>query len=156
MSEELFERSLKDANYREMETYDITHFFYLAFIAGIVPTVALGTINAIGLRINKVFISLMIILGIMVLLSKAYLIGWIRVYEYDISSREIRLIYNAVAVLFYIIYVLTFKKRYKQHIILGGEKKPIIKAAVAWVIIGTVIEFIVILVGGSIFYDAIL
>lgn len=150
MSDELFQPSLKNQNYVGLKSYNISKLIYVAFFGGIIPTVALGTQNAKWLRIDKKFINLMIILGGLVLFSKVIAVGLVLAHYLEVSSRTIKLMYRVGSLLVYLGYSFIMRGKFKQHNIIGGSYQPMLNDAIKWIIIGIIIEFILLSIGGGI------
>ena len=147
MSNDLFEPSLTRENYREIKTYQISRILYVAFLGGVIPTVVLGSRNAKWLQIDKKMIGLMMILGIAILFFKPLFVGLATVNYIKYEVRSIRWIYNVACVLLYLGYYFLMKEKFKQHIVTGGEIRPILKDAVIWSVAGMLIEFGLVITG---------
>lgn len=140
MSNDLLTPSLTREHYREIKTYDISKLFYVAFLGGMIPLIVLGCRNANWLQVDKKVIALMTMLGVAVLLTMLTLAGLSAGKYLNYEKTTIRLMYNAACVLFYLGYYLLMQKKFKQHILLGGDTEPLLKSAAIWWLVGLVIE----------------
>lgn len=150
MREDIFKASLNNDSSSITQIYDINRFFYVAFFGGIIPTIVLGTKNLRWLKINKKLSNLFIAIGIIILLSKVtvacLILGKFLVFNRRYLSRS----YKIATVILYLGYYAVMKQKFKQHLFLGGQIKPLLKDSIQWIIIGIIIEAFLILVGGPI------
>ncbi|NMC56615.1 MAG: hypothetical protein GYA50_05285 [Eubacteriaceae bacterium] len=141
MSEELFKPTLSEE--RATKTYDISKLYYVAFFGGVIPTVILGAKNARWLGIDKKKIILMIALGAIVLISQIIALKIFIAHPSDMDTRSnikiISIIYQGASLLLSYIYYNLMQKNFKMHIMTGGETEPMLKEAIIWTIISTVI-----------------
>lgn len=129
--------------YRASETksYNIYHFFFVAFFGGVIPMMVLGTKNANWLHIPKKYSYSIIVVGILLLLSKYWAFSLVFNGTLLIKAQVVRYLYKFVCLLYYYLYLVMLTRPYKQHLSNQGELLPIIKPAIVWVIIGAVVEF---------------
>lgn len=140
MDKDLFQASLNDEAEEGLQSYNISKLFYVAFFGGIIPTLALSTKNAKSLRLDRVFINLMIVLGIGVIIIKAVVVGIYAAGAITINSSIIRNIFRGAALVYYLMYYMKMKPHFYQFVITGGEYKPLLKDALIWIAIGIVVE----------------
>lgn len=150
MSSELFQPSLKNQNFEDIETYDIHKLFYVAFFGGIIPTSVLCSKNAKGLKLNRKIISFMVVLSILILLAKVIFVGLMTSHYITVNTRYSRWIFRVINVIFYLIYYRFMKPGFNMHIFDGGETKPLLKDAIKWILIGIVIEFVLLFTGSMV------
>lgn len=144
MNEELLKPSLDENENNITQTYDISKLFYVAFLGGIIPTVILSSINMRGLNFKNKIITFLAAVGACLILLKAYITGLFFLGDISVSARDIRLISRIASVVLYCIYFFIMKNKYRQHIMLNGEVKPLLKDAIKYIIIGSVLELIII------------
>ncbi|NMD71649.1 hypothetical protein HHO41_15220 [Bacillus sp. DNRA2] len=125
----------------EMKTYNIYHFFFIAFIGGVIPIMVLGTKNANWFNIPKKYSYSIIAVGIILLLSKYWMFHLVFSGALLIKAQVVRYGYKFACLLYYYLYLVILTKPYKQHINSHGELTPIIKPAVTWIIVGIIVEF---------------
>lgn len=151
MSDNLYQASLTQEDYKEIKTYQISRLVYVAFFGGVVPTIVLGTKNAHWLRIDKKIIALMIILGAVILLFKPIFLGLIAAsYVGRNNLNMIKWIYRGACMLLYLGYYYFLREKFNQHVVTGGEVRPLLKDAIIWSAVGIIIEVILMLAGGAI------
>ncbi|BBK76129.1 MULTISPECIES: hypothetical protein [Clostridium] len=150
MSDELFQPSLKNQNYEGLKSYNITKLFYVAFIGGIIPTIALGSKNAKWLGIDKKYINFMMILGGIILFIKFTVCGLVVANYLDVSSRKIRYIYKIASVFIYIGYSFLMRDKFNLYNIMDHSYQPMLKDAIKWIIIAIIVEGILALIVGGI------
>ncbi|MFZ5988579.1 MAG: hypothetical protein ACOYWZ_15840 [Bacillota bacterium] len=155
MNEELFQPSLSDGNDKETETYDIGKLFYVAFFGGIVPTVVLSSVCARGLKLKSTVINLMITAGVLVLIVNVFIAGLFVAGYITIEKTYLRWIFRIVTVLLYLGFYKIMSPKYKQHIVFGGETKPLLRDAIIWIIAGNIIQFFLFSFGGLVINNVI-
>lgn len=146
MSEELFKPTLSEEKTRT-KTYDLSKLYYVAFFGGVIPTIVLGTKNASWLGIDKKKIILMIVLGAILLISQVIVLKIFIAHPSDMDTRSnikiISLIYQGASLLLSYIYYNLMKQNFKMHIMTGGTTEPMLKDAIIWTIIGTIIVLLI-------------
>lgn len=147
MSEDILKASLKDDTGRNTQTYDLNMLFYVAFFGGVIPTIVLGTANLKWLKIDKRIANLLITVGVIILIAKAAVYGLISGSYFVFDSRYLRWGSRIAAVILYLVYYAVMKEKYRQHLLLDGQVKPILNTAVKWVVIAMVIEAVLLFSG---------
>lgn len=130
MSENLFEKTLtsEDGNY--LESYNIYKLLLVAFLGGMIPLIVLSLQNAKWLKMDKRIIWLIRIVGIVYLISRAYVsIKFPVIIDggsnplFKECTRYYRLIIMVVSVLF----VLIMKNKYHYKMMTNSIVRPILK-----------------------------
>lgn len=155
MSQELFQSTLREENEGKLKSYNLEKLYLVAFFGGLIPTVALSIKNALWLRIDRRWTIFMGGTGVIYLLSKVYFVSYyvpaIIQQGHDSQTRMTKYIFRAITLLISVLFIRIMNKQYRRQQMFGGEFQPILKDAIIWTLIGTIIEVIVILLGGFVF-----
>lgn len=130
-----------DQRENETKTYNIYHFFFIAFFGGVIPMMVLGTKNAKWFNIPKKYSYSIILVGILLLLSKYWAFSLVFSGVLLVKVQVVRYAYKFACLLYYYLYLVMLTKPYKNHLRNQGDLTPIIKPAIIWVMVGAVVEF---------------
>ena len=151
MEENLFKPSIQEGQFEATKSYDINKLFYVAFFGGILATIIVSTRNAKWLKITKQTINLLIGIGIGLLLVKVFLSVAVSnnliLFSTPENLRYLRWGFRILALLLYFGYFQVMKQKYQKHHMLGGQDEPLLKDAVIIIIIASIIEFVLLLIG---------
>lgn len=158
VQEDLLHPSLDNQGWERPETYDIGKLVYVAFFGGLIPTVILSAENARNLKVDKKYIQLMTIAGLLVFLIKVGM-TWSLAADGNqalMSSQEIRWGFRIANLLVFLGFYWLMKGRFQRLVMTGGAQiVPLFKKAVLWSMAGALIESVVLLGGGYLFSNGI-
>lgn len=140
---ELFQPSLKDG-WSKTKSFDINHFFLVAFFGGPIPMMVLGTRNAKWLHVPKLHIYLLITVSVLV---QIFNLSMFYMYTNDAfaeGNRMPRYSMQILSVLLFFLYKFMMNKPFQQHLLTDGEIQPLFKPAMLWILIGVVIKLAII------------
>ena len=153
MDENLLNPTLKDKQFEEIKSYDIYKLFYIAFFGGLVATIITSAKNAKWLKVDKKIISISIEVGIVLLLFKVIALS--AMLNNVLIEREyleyLRWGSRIATVSLYFVNFKLMQKKYRKHIMLGGEDEPLLKDAIGYIILGSIIEFVLLFIGKEAF-----
>lgn len=142
MDPSLYEPSLQEETVYTMRPYNIHRLFYVAFFAGIIPTMVLCRESALELKLPKKTIHWMLALGVVFLLGRAALVGAVSIGALTLARTTTKWIARGLNLLYYLVYYLFMRQAYTQCMMFGGEDKPMLKTALIWYVAGIVLELI--------------
>jgi hypothetical protein len=137
--EKLFTASLSEED-EKVEIHDIRRLFYVAFFGGIIPLVGLAAKLARQLKVDRKTIMLLAALGAVILIGKYAIAFTLFDGQPIMDRRTLSWIYKAGSCLLYLACYKVMKEKFAIHIGLGGEIKPILWDALAWILAGTLAE----------------
>lgn len=141
LDQELLRPSLKQGGVRATKSYDLDKLIYVGLFGGILPVLALGTVNAVWLRADKKRTLLLLTAGLTVLVGK---------FAAIVATGEegAALLHSRLAGVFMsLAYRFALRKRYRLHTVLQGEHKSMGKAGLVGVVAGFVAEAVLIRLG---------
>ncbi|RHW32827.1 hypothetical protein D1B31_21000 [Neobacillus notoginsengisoli] len=140
---ELFQPSLKDG-WSKTKSYDINHFFLVAFIGGPIPMMVLGTRNAKWLHVPKLRIYLLITISVLVQIVNLVMFYMYTNDAFAEGNRMPRFSMQILSILLFFLYKFVLNKPFQQHLLTDGETQPLFKPALLWILIGVVIKLAII------------
>jgi hypothetical protein len=151
MKENIFKPTIQETQFKATKSYNINNLFYVSFFGGILATIIISTRNAKWLKISKQTINLLISIGIALLFLKILLSSAVFnnlfISHTSENLRYLRWGFRILALLLYYAYFQVMKQSYRKHIMLGGQDEPLLKYAIILIIIASIIEFILLLIG---------
>lgn len=150
MDESILKPTLRNEGFKETQTYDLSKLFYVAFFGGTIPITILGSRNAKWLGIKKNRINIFFLAGLLILVGKMVVFALNNGNVIEVSSRDLRLGVRVADVLLYLAMYFVMKPRFYRHMLDGGEASPLLKDAIKWIAIGMAVEFVLLLIGGTI------
>jgi putative flippase GtrA len=144
LDQELLRPSLKEGGVKATKSYDLDKLIYVGFFGGILPVLALGTVNAVWLRADKKRTMLLLTAGLTVLAGRfAAIVATGEEGAVFVHSR-------LAGIVMAFVYRFALKKRYRLHTVLQGEHKSMAKAGLVGVVAGFVAEAVLIRLGEGI------
>ncbi|WP_043931135.1 hypothetical protein [Bacillus sp. EB01] len=137
---ELFQPSLQDG-WSKTKSYDINHFFLVAFFGGPIPMMVLGSRNAKWLNVPKQHIYLLVAIGVVVQIFNLVMFYMYSNDAFAEGNRMPRLSMQILSILLFFLYKFVLNKPYQQHMRTDGEILPLFKPALLWILIGAGIQF---------------
>lgn len=155
MDQDLLKPSLQ-SEWTETESYDIGSLWYAVFFGGLVTTIIMASRNAMWLKVRPTLVRSLIGLGILLLFGEIVAAAYLTKGSWSVAaivairrqSSTIRWIRRGIPLGLYLLYYLSMKGPFQQHLITKGELKPLLKDSIIWILIGGTIEA-AILIGGS-------
>ncbi|WNC12742.1 hypothetical protein [Brevibacillus brevis] len=149
MNERLLQPSLRKGGVKETKSYQISSFVYAGFFGGVLPVLALGTVNCLWLRAKRSHTAGLFLTG-MLLIASTFFYTWIVGNWLDalLCSR-------VLAVGLAIAYRCTLKRRFRLHSVVNGRFQPLAKPAILLSAAGVSLELLEIH-AGEVFHDGLL
>ncbi|WP_053598227.1 hypothetical protein [Bacillus sp. FJAT-18017] len=135
LDNDLFQPSLKDG-WSKTKSYDINHFFLVAFFGGPIPMMVLGTRNAKWLNVPKLHRYFLVAVSFLVLIFNLVIFYMYSNGAFAEDNKMPRLSMQILSILLFFLYKYVLNKPYQQHVRMDGEILPLFKPALLWIVIG--------------------
>ncbi|MFZ5814406.1 MAG: hypothetical protein ACOY93_03795 [Bacillota bacterium] len=121
------------------QSYDINKLIYVAFFGGPLAVAALGTRNALWLRVERKWIYLLAGVALLMLIGK---LVWVAMNPAVEQTRTVRYLFRGLAILLFFGYRWVMGPAYRQHEVLRGETLPLLKDGLIAVLVAGLVEFL--------------
>lgn len=134
-----------DDNWEQTKIYNIKGLFFVAFLGGEIPLLALGIKNFKSLKIPKKYINIFIVLTVIALIVRYSVFAFYGHSFFTLPNKKTyKYIFRGTALLLYLFYYIVSESKFKEHLLKGGGIKPILKDALIWIIIAFIIDFFIV------------
>lgn len=120
------------------QSYEINKLIYVAFLGGPLALAALGTRNALWLRVERKWVYLLAGIAVLMLAGK---LVWVALNPSLTETRTTRYLFRGLAILLFFGYRWALGPAYRQHEVLHGETVPLLRDGVIAVLVAGLVEF---------------